>query len=266
MLPQGAQGEQGQGQQQGKWWRPGVCRRGLQQRCGGVLKSLFKRSPPEGPLSFKPAAPLGPAVAGAPGPFVLRPQGPQVVLTSGGQPVLPLAGSGGSGLPPLSGSGGSGIPFPGSGGSGIPLPGSGGSIDAAILQQYYAGLGGGMFNGMQLGGSGGSGIPLVGSGGSGLPLAGAFSLPEQQFAIAGAWPDSSGAAFASSMSLPILPGYAAGQASMQQGTTAAAAKGPKSRKARPYKPPDQVQAEKKKKAEVQVQLKHGVCCDREALA
>lgn len=182
--------------------------------------------------------------------------------------MLPLAGSGGSGLPPLSGSGG----------SGIPLPGSGGSIDAAFLQQYYAGLGGGMLAGMQLGGSGGSGIslggsggsgiPLVGNGGSGLPLAGAFSLPEQQFAIAGAWPDSSGAAFASSMSLPIPPGggYAAGPAPMQQGATAAAAKGPKSRKARPYKPPDQVQAEKKKKAEVQVRLKHGVCYDREALA
>jgi hypothetical protein len=185
---------------------------------------------------------------GAPGPFVVTQQAPQVVLTAGGQPLLPLGGSGGSGLP---------------------LAGSGSSINAAFLQQYYATLGGSVFSGLQLpgsggsgiplGGSGGSGIPLAGGGGSGLPLAGAFSLQEQQIALgAGAWPENGGATgFASSLSLPILPaggGYSTGPAAMQQGpatTATAATKGPKARKARPYVRPDQVQAEKKKKADVQ---------------
>ncbi|KAI7838389.1 hypothetical protein COHA_007846 [Chlorella ohadii] len=198
-----------------------------------------------------PSCPL-PHRACAPGPFIVRQQATQVVVTSGGQPVLPLAGSGGSGLPLV-----------GSGGSGTPVAGNGSSIDATFLQQYYASLGGNLFGGLPMAGNGGSGLPLGGSGGSGIalagsgmPLVGALSMPEQQFAVAGSgmWPDGSAAGFPSSLSLPLPAaggGYAGAPAPMQQGGAAAAARGPKARKARPYKPPDQVQAEKKKKAEVQ---------------
>ncbi len=258
MYQQGAQGagggDEGQGVQplqQGerrRWSADAglrVLRRSPSRLPGGRLCAAW----------FEPASRPAAAVAGAPGPFIVRQQAPQVVVTSGGQPVLPLAGSGGSGLPLV-----------GSGGSGTPVAGNGSSIDATFLQQYYASLGGNLFGGLPMAGNGGSGLPLGGSGGSGIPLAGsgmplvgALSMPEQQFAVAGSgmWPDGSAAGFASSLSLPLPAaggGYAGAPAPMQQGGAAAAGRGPKARKARPYKPPDQVQAEKKKKAEVQVRL------------